>query len=352
MNVYNKLSDCEKQEISKVSTNVYYLFTGSLCFFGLNYAVLIVFFIIIVKPIKNSWKHLLKNINRSYSTLKARVINRLSLCHHDFALEENEETAKLQKKMNHRHFERLIAHVSILIVISFILYFVSVYAFSNSIFTYLTFRIDLLNTLANRRVNLYQLSYFAMSSLKHDLGLQENANNITIFNDPVLSALDLYDHMSIYKKLLISKYYQKNIPLDIWTLEFDYNKNQNSLLIFGAYSAYELLVEDALSLIEQGSFLKMTTVDKDSLAFLNDIDLNEYYNNLNYFSNVSFSLSSQAIQSSEDSIIKEFYTLIYFIVGALSFLIILLCAYVIPFFSSEQQTLKKLNSILDIIPAK
>ena len=337
MNAYTGLQTCEANRISWLRTVVNYLLISGLGVIGVSFGLLVFYLKSVDKKINSIWNQLVVITKTHYGPIKQKLISRLEQYHQEVDLQNNtdQDHSRDPIKINMKTFRRYLLTITILIGIGVLLYLLAVYVFYENINFFLCYRLDFLTFLMNRRTSLFQITFYTVEIIaeSNGQGFIQRFYNFTVFPD----YKELFDYnnrqLGLLQNHLLAPEIKKNMPADVFALEFFENSYTNFLHFGGSYGynflRYEylyLISNTTLGFIELNNYFNETKDGVVAYAYLIDISDNE----------------------SKAQIEKELYVLIYFVIGCLGFLFLLSFTYFIPYFSSERKTLENVDLVIKI----
>ena len=233
--------------------------------------------------------------------------------------------------------KKYILKISILIIIALVLFIVAVYVFYENIHLFLMYRIDFINVILSRRIDIFQISYYAKEIIADDnnQGLAQRFSNFKVFPEflDLLNSND--DELNVLRRVLLTPEVKINMPLTVFDLQYDRVPNATDIFYYGACSGFNFFRKEYLYLVSN------TTLGLGQI--------NSYLKELNELVTIYLNIVIISNTDSKAQINTEVNNLIYFISVCLFFLFLLNFAYFIPYFSKEQKQLEDIELLIKIL---
>ena len=264
--------------------------------------------------------------------------SRLEQYHEEFDQDykEDQETIKKPKKLNMKVFKKYSLRISIVIIFALILFIVAVYVFYENIHLFLMYRVDFINVILSRRIEIFKISYYAKEIIADgsNQGLSERFSNFTVFPE-LIELLNSSDaEINVLRRVLLTPEIKSNMPSSVFNIQYETVPNTTVFLHYGACAGFNFLRKEY-------SYLTSNTGSGHA-------QLNNYLTNLNTLANIYIKLITISNTDSKSQINTELNILIYFVVGCLIFLFLLTFGYFIPYFSKEQKLLENIEMVIKI----
>ena len=235
-----------------------------------------------------------------------------------------------------RILRRYIFIISILITIALVLYLVAIYVFYQNIYLFLMYRLDFINVIISRRVNIFQISYYAVEIIadSNNQGLGQQFENFDVFPEFLELLNNNDEELNMLRRVLLTPEVKNNMPAAVFDIQYRTVANSTAFLDFGACSGFNYLRKEYLYLVSD------TTL---GLA-----QLNSYLNDLNELASIYIGLITISDQDSKSQINIEVQYYIWFSLSCLVFLFALTFVYFIPYFSKERKILENIDMLIKI----
>lgn len=333
------LKACQSNRINDLTLIVYFLMIAGFSALGLNFIIVSWYLIRVDKLINLCWISLLKNIKYNYTALKDIVKYRLAKyqkIHNekDHKVLHTSKGAKLKFNFYWRYMIRFI----VLFILSAALYLVAVFVFYENIKNYLIYRVNFITVFLDTKVKLIQLTYFALEIEASQLSYgTERVYNYSITPDVVLCFNQTNQDLIKLTEEIRSPSMTTRMPSSVWNIVYNSLDQYEGFLKYGTFDAIKYYRAESMCLANPDC--RQNGFDKS--LYINDLmDLMAALNNI----------TNAAGLESKNKIQVELDSLIYFITFTLVFFVIFYLSYLLPYFTEQQEMLKKFDFIIKAIP--
>ncbi|OMJ87906.1 hypothetical protein SteCoe_10319 [Stentor coeruleus] len=333
-------SKCESNKIEEVNIIVYYLFFGGLLLIGIVTSILLIFICWIERKLNFLWKVLHKKIKHNFSLTNSRIKARIDIFHDQH---ENTEFEPVQcqvrsfHEFNHSFY--YIYKLSFFLIMPLILYFITVLIFQKNLKDYLLYRVEFNDVMLDRKVILMKLAYFTIESVaaKLTFPITSTFQGLNIFSCPSTSVVHAKEELSDTRKVFFSDEFKKILTENAWEIVYTKNDQNDNFLKYGMLSGFTYLTWEANGLV----YGTKENAKQNLGKFIEDLKKIDK----------TFNETANVIDSNSNSIIdRELSKLLSFSIVSIIILSALTIFYYYPYFTKEQEFLKKLENFIRNIP--
>ncbi|CAG9312773.1 unnamed protein product [Blepharisma stoltei] len=347
---------CQHESIVDLTENMNYLLLSSFAILIVCIVVLIPFTMSIENMFNSFWNHIKAQACDAYFDLRQNCLDRLYSIHgQNDAQNLPHNTKYMSKTANMKSPWRYIWRISLFLLCSLLFFLINyVYIYPNG-HKYVKMRPLLIKTLISRKISYVNLVSWSRETKLDDqpLSLEHILNTSYQFPEPGIKLNSLYANALYSNKLIRNPKYEVSFNSDFIKYFYEDMSHQNEIFKYGVYSAGNIILFDV-------HYHSMHDMDADSDQ---NPDRNMTYKEENDKEWLSITEKAENLANIYDDLInyaddQNMYIIqrqvMYVLIVLVFYILYSACLYLffyVPFLAKEKANLKKMETIMTLIPA-